>query len=148
MEAPLVGRGPEMDALTDALGLSVARGRGQIVLIVGEAGVGKTRLADELAHVAAIDHGVAHFNGRCVPYGEANPWWPVAEALRAGCGVHRDDPLTVAHERVTRAVATACRPPDPGSAAPPNELTGDSEEAIVAGLLGDWDAWRAWYADS
>ena len=135
VEAPLVGRGPEMDALTDALGLSVARGRGQIVLIVGEAGVGKTRLADELAHVAAIDHGVAHFNGRCVPYGEANPWWPVAEALRAGCGVHRDDPLTVAHERVTRAVATACRPPDPGSAAPPNELTGDSEEAIVAGLL-------------
>jgi len=135
VEAPLIGRGPEMDSLTDALGLSVARGRGQIVLIVGEAGVGKTRLADELAHVAAIDHGVAHFNGRCVPYGEANPWWPVAEALRAGCGVHRDDPLTVAHERVARAVATACRPPEAGPVAPPSDLADDSEDEIVAGLL-------------
>ena len=30
--------------------------------------------------------------GRCVPYGEANVWWPVADALRHGCGIRSSDP--------------------------------------------------------
>ncbi|UDY34635.1 adenylate/guanylate cyclase domain-containing protein [Dermatobacter hominis] len=112
-ETPLIGRDREMDSITDALRVSVGRGRGQMVLILGEAGVGKTRLANEVADVAALEHGLTHFSGRCVPYGEANPWWPVAEALRAGCGVRRDDPLEVARERTATAVARVCTPPTP-----------------------------------
>ena len=38
------------------------------------------------------DHGVTVLEGRCVPYGEANVWWPVAEALRSTCEVNVDDP--------------------------------------------------------
>jgi class 3 adenylate cyclase/tetratricopeptide (TPR) repeat protein len=112
-ETPLIGRDREMESITDALRVSVGRGRGQMVLILGEAGVGKTRLANEVADVAALEHGLTHFSGRCVPYGEANPWWPVAEALRAGCGVRRDDPLEVARERTALAVARVCTPSTP-----------------------------------
>ncbi len=106
--APLIGRDREMDTIADALRLSIGRGRGQMVLILGEAGVGKTRLANEVSDVAAVEHGAARFGGRCVPYGEANPWWPVAEALRSGCGVRRDDPVDVAREATSVAVSKAC----------------------------------------
>lgn len=103
--SPFIGREREMDVLTNALDVSVRNGRGQVVLVLGEAGVGKTRIASELAEVAALEHGASHFSGRCVPYGEANPWWPVAEVLRSGCGVGRDDPIELARERTTAVVA-------------------------------------------
>ena len=54
---------------------------------MGEAGVGKSRLAEELAERAGAEHDALVLEGRCVPYGEANVWWPVAEALRHGCGI-------------------------------------------------------------
>ncbi len=132
VDAPLIGRDREVDSLADALRLSIARGRGQMVVILGEAGVGKTRLADELADVAAVEHGVTHFSGRCVPYGETNPWWPVAEALRAGCGVRRDDPVEVARERTASAVDLVF-----ADGAPPDttDLHGGSQESVVDGLL-------------
>ena len=38
---------------------------------------------------AECDHGAVVLEGRCVPYGEANVWWPVAEALRQACGHRR-----------------------------------------------------------
>lgn len=137
VDAPLIGRDREVDSLADALRLSIARGRGQMILILGEAGVGKTRLADELADVAAVEHGVSHFSGRCVPYGETNPWWPVAEALRAGCGVRRDDPVDVARERTAAAVGVVFGDgsTDPDRPAGPTELAdqaGSSDPAAAA----------------
>ncbi len=145
-QTPLIGRDREMDSINDALRVSVGRGRGQMVLILGEAGVGKTRLANEVADVAGLEHGMAHFGGRCVPYGEANPWWPVAEALRAGCGVQRDDPLDVARERTARAVARVSAPTpvlraellDAAPDDPPDDVASsaaDEQAAIVNGLL-------------
>ncbi len=52
------------------------------------------------ATVAECDHGVTVLEGRCVPYGEANVWWPVAEALRSTCEVNVGDPVEVARPRV------------------------------------------------
>ena len=46
--------------------------------IVGDAGVGKSRLAVEL--LASIDASVVH--GRCLPYGDGITYWPVAEVLK------------------------------------------------------------------
>ena len=122
--SPFIGREHEMDVLTNALDVSVRNGRGQVVLVLGEAGVGKTRIASELAEVAALEHGASHFSGRCVPYGEANPWWPVAEVLRSGCGVGRDDPIELARERTAAVVAAVHDPTDASAVAP-----------IVDGLL-------------
>ncbi|MBS1837526.1 MAG: AAA family ATPase [Actinobacteria bacterium] len=121
---PLIGREREMDVLTNALDVSIAHARCQMVLLLGEAGVGKSRVAAEVAEIAAIEHGAFHLSGRCVPYGEANPWWPVAEVLRSGCGVGRDDGLDLARERTARAVASVQDPHD-----------GSETSSIVDGLL-------------
>ena len=122
---PLIGRDDEMTLLTNAVHLSIRTGRGLHVVLLGEAGVGKTRLANELAEVVRATDGVVEVAGRCVPYGEANPWWPVAEALRAGCAIGHDDPLEVARPRTERSVAWSC-----GDDATPAEL-----RATVEGLL-------------
>lgn len=81
--APLVGRAVELDLVAGALRNAVARRRAQLVLLTGEAGVGKTRLALELRSIAEHEHETRVLLGHCVPYGEANVWFPLAEALRA-----------------------------------------------------------------
>ena len=96
----MVGRDEELGLLTSAIDTAVRRRRAQLLLVVAEAGMGKTRLAEEVATVAECDHGVAVLEGRCVPYGEANVWWPVAEALRSTCEVNTGDPVELARSRV------------------------------------------------
>ncbi|MFN8103218.1 MAG: adenylate/guanylate cyclase domain-containing protein [Acidimicrobiia bacterium] len=104
---PLVGRDPEMQMLTGAVDAALAHDRGQFVLLLGEAGIGKNRLAREvLAHTAAR-HRILTIQGGCMPYGEANPWWPIAEALQDFCGLDRSDPVDVARAAAHAAVAGA-----------------------------------------
>ena len=55
--------------------------------------------------MAEATHEAAVLEGRCVPYGEANVWWPIGEALRDGTGIHPDDPADVAERRCLGAVA-------------------------------------------
>lgn len=81
--APLVGRTVELELLSGAMRNAMARHRAQLVLLTGEAGVGKTRLALELRSVAEEEHQARVLLGHCVPYGEANVWFPLADALRA-----------------------------------------------------------------
>ncbi len=77
----LVGRRRELDAL--AGWLAAARGgRGRLVLCAGEPGIGKTRLAQELAGLAAAQ-GVAVAWGRCVEVEGAPAYWPWRLVLRA-----------------------------------------------------------------
>ncbi|MBI2708881.1 MAG: AAA family ATPase [Actinobacteria bacterium] len=106
VQAPLVGRDEEVELLERALRSSVGHHRALLALVVGDAGVGKTRLATELAEAARDRHGAVVFEGRCVPYGEANVWWPIAEALRRACGLKpgapADEALARARERVAR----------------------------------------------
>ena len=61
----------------------------------------------------ACEHGAIVLEGRCVPYGEANVWWPVAEALRQACGVAPDAPARRRPSAAAAdAVGRALRPPD------------------------------------
>lgn len=91
MRAPLVGRDAELGLLRHILATTTARRRAGAVLLVGEAGAGKTRLAEELSTTARSE-GSFVLEGRCVPYGEVNVWAPLAEALRRAAGVRADDP--------------------------------------------------------
>lgn len=78
---PLVGRGLELEALSDAL-TEARTGRGRCVMLVGEAGVGKTTLARAVAHEATVrGFGVAW--GRCWEGGGAPAFWPWIQVVRA-----------------------------------------------------------------
>jgi class 3 adenylate cyclase/tetratricopeptide (TPR) repeat protein len=74
-----VGRDSELQLLRDRL-LDTERGRGRVMLIAGEPGVGKTRLASELA-IEAADRGFSVLIGRAEESEEMPPYLPFAEAL-------------------------------------------------------------------
>ncbi len=105
--ASLVGRDAELGLLRHSVENAVLNQRAALLLVLGEAGVGKSRLAEELASVTECEHNALVLEGRCVPYGEANVWWPVADALRHGCGIRSSDPPETAVDLATRAVHTA-----------------------------------------
>lgn len=110
--APLVGREAELGMLRRAVDTAVGHRRPHLLLLLGEAGVGKSRLAEEVVETAAGDHGAQVLEGRCLPYGEANPWWPVAEALRGACGIGPDDPAEAAVEKCRQAAGELLGTPD------------------------------------
>src|SRR4051812_10196670 len=76
---PLVGREREQAALREALGAALA-GRGSLVLIGGEAGIGKTALAENLL-AEATDRGALMLVGRSYDLSETPPYGPWVEAL-------------------------------------------------------------------
>jgi predicted ATPase/DNA-binding SARP family transcriptional activator len=76
---PFVGRAAELEQLATAW-RRAARGRGEVVLIGGEAGIGKTRLVNELALRAAVEGGRVLRGGTSSP--EKTPYQPIVEALR------------------------------------------------------------------
>lgn len=77
-----VGRERELEVLLAQARLAIELEQAQVALLGADAGMGKTRLAEEVASRLRADDGAAVYRGRCVPYGEANVWWPVAEVLR------------------------------------------------------------------
>ncbi len=75
----LVGRSAEVGALAAALDAARA-GRGGVVFVVGEAGIGKSRLVREISSMAAAE-GVLVLRGRAVPGSGTAAFRPIAEAL-------------------------------------------------------------------
>ena len=78
---PFVGRAQELTDLAAALE-EAAAGRGSLVLLSGEPGIGKTRLMSELGRLAA-DAGMRVVAGRCWEEGGAPPYWPWTQVVRA-----------------------------------------------------------------
>jgi class 3 adenylate cyclase len=81
-EVPIVGRDGEMAQLMGALGDLVA-GRGRVVILVGDPGMGKTRLLEELRSLAG--DRVTWLQGHCLSYGGLGAW-PFIEALLGWLG--------------------------------------------------------------
>src|SRR5437763_984756 len=81
VEAHLVGRARELGTAREAVE-ALQAGRGGILFVSGDPGIGKTRLLVELRE-AAEDAGVRWLEGRCVSYGESLPYWPFRDLLRA-----------------------------------------------------------------
>jgi DNA-binding SARP family transcriptional activator len=80
VRSAFVGRGEELAQLVAGLDDAIA-GRGRLFLLVGEAGIGKSRLADELiqaAYARRVDVAV----GRCWEAGGAPAYWPWVQSLR------------------------------------------------------------------
>ena len=99
---PMIGRADELAALT-ALFEVVSAGRGpRAAIVVGGAGLGKTRLVQEL--VREVGGRGRVLQGRCLPYGDGITFWPVAEAIRAGLGVAGDESAEEVVGRIERAL--------------------------------------------
>lgn len=102
--APLVGRDIEHLQLMSGIETSVARRRAHLINILGEAGMGKTRLAEEVAEVAEAQHGAFVLEGRVLPYGETNPLRSVGEAVAGACDLSATDAADVAYRKVSNMV--------------------------------------------
>jgi class 3 adenylate cyclase/tetratricopeptide (TPR) repeat protein len=99
-----VGRQTEMATLTDVLAPAGAR-HGQVVALVGEAGVGKSRLVYEFTHSHHI-RGWLVLESASVSYGKATPYFPVIDLLKRYTHVEdHDDPRTI-RAKVTGQVLT------------------------------------------
>ena len=106
-----VGRERELAALAQAWARAIAQNGCELVTVVGEPGVGKSRLVAE-----ALDSLEARVvRGRCLPYGEGITYWPVIEVVKQ----------------------LAALPSDPAAAAALRSLLGESEQ----GTSADQIAW-------
>jgi class 3 adenylate cyclase/tetratricopeptide (TPR) repeat protein len=96
LTTPLVGRTRDVTLLLGAFEKAAAEQSAQLVTVVGEPGVGKSRLVAELgAYVDASTDLVTWRQGRCLPYGEG-PFWAIAEIIKAHAGVYETDSTTEA----------------------------------------------------
>ena len=96
---PFVGRHREMGVLRDALARA-GEGRGQIVAVVGEPGVGKSRLVHELVH---SEHTAAWLvlESNSASYGQATPYLPLIELLKGYFRIEAGDSTRAIREKVT-----------------------------------------------
>src|SRR6516162_6956653 len=99
-----VGRQPELDALHQAL-VQAGAGHGQVVALMGEAGVGKSRLAYEFVH-AHPTQGWRVLESASVSYGKATPYFPVIDLLRRYCHVEDQDDSRTVRAKVMGQVLT------------------------------------------
>ena len=79
LDSPLVGREQELARLERALDEAVARRACRVATVVGDAGLGKSRLVTEFVARAAGRARVLW--SRCLPYGEGITFWPIAELV-------------------------------------------------------------------
>jgi class 3 adenylate cyclase/tetratricopeptide (TPR) repeat protein len=97
-EAELVGRETELSLLLEAADASFTERRCRAATIVGDAGLGKSRLGEEvLRGVAAFATTV---RGRCLPYGDGITFWPIVEAIREAAGIAERDGAAAARAKL------------------------------------------------
>jgi class 3 adenylate cyclase len=103
----LVGRERELALLETLYRGSADEARPALVTILGQAGIGKSRLTEEF--FARAQSGLARpavYRGRCLPYGEGIIYWALREILWSASGILLGDPAEVAAEKLRRLVRT------------------------------------------
>jgi len=101
---PLIGRSDQFAALELELGNTI-KGDGRVVGVVGEAGIGKSRLCFEFAE-ACRRQGVRVYEGRVLAHGRATPFQPVLELLRDIFGIRAKDPAEMSRRKVIERFGT------------------------------------------
>jgi class 3 adenylate cyclase/tetratricopeptide (TPR) repeat protein len=101
LSSPVVGRDREMAALRRCVD-ELQRGRGQVVFLVGEAGIGKTRLKVDLRE--SLPAGVRWLEGRCQSYTQSTSYAPIVQVLRSLTGTGSGEPAAIARARLRAAL--------------------------------------------
>ena len=102
--SPFIGRQPEVEALQQALALAGA-GQGQVVALLGEPGVGKSRLVYEFVQ-SRQTQGWLRLESSSVSYGKATAYLPVCDLLKAYCQIADRDALRTVQAKVTGQILT------------------------------------------
>ncbi len=100
-DTPLIGREIDLAMLKGVFDKTVAASAPQLVTIIGEPGLGKSRLVAELfAHIDDRPGIVRWRQGRCLPYGEGITFWAMSEILKAHTGILESDPPGTARDKL------------------------------------------------
>jgi class 3 adenylate cyclase/tetratricopeptide (TPR) repeat protein len=94
----LVGRREELVALEHELAAAVADDACRLVTIVGEPGIGKSRLTTEF--LASVKTEARILTGRCLSYGEGITYWALGEIVRKAGGIGIEEAASVARARI------------------------------------------------
>ena len=107
---PLMARDRELEALLAAARRAGAGGGPELVTIVGDAGIGKSRLLAELADRLTGRDQVAWRQGRALPYGDGPTFGALAEAVKAEAGILESDGAELAGRRLVAAAGAVADP--------------------------------------
>jgi class 3 adenylate cyclase/tetratricopeptide (TPR) repeat protein len=98
----LVGRERELEALLAELSSAVEAQACRLVTVLGDAGVGKTRLTEELESHASVRARV--LRGRCLSYGRGITFWPLVEMVKQAAYIREGDGPAAAQAKVRELV--------------------------------------------
>ena len=105
-ETPFVGRELERALLIGTFERAAQQGSVQRVTVIGEPGVGKSRLIGELLSYVDAKPDVTRWRqGRCLPYGEGIAFWALGEIVKAEAGILESDSAEVAADKLERIVS-------------------------------------------
>ena len=106
LEPPFVGRDEELRLLKDQLHATAREGKPRLVTIVGQAGIGKSRLAWELEkYLDGLVETVLWHEGRSPSYGEGISYWALAEIVRGRAGITESEDPDAARAKVSDMLA-------------------------------------------
>jgi class 3 adenylate cyclase/tetratricopeptide (TPR) repeat protein len=105
LTTPLVGRELEKTLLIGTFERAAQQRSCQLVTVVGEPGVGKSRLCAELlTHVDAQPGLTRWRQGRCLPYGDGISFWALGEIVKSECGILESDTPEQAAAKLEQAI--------------------------------------------
>ena len=106
VETKMIGREPELKVLQDALMLTIEDGETQVVTVVGDAGVGKSRLLFEFSNwVDLLDERLWFFQARATQPSMLQPYSVTRDLFSFRFQILDNDPLPVVHEKFTQGIA-------------------------------------------
>jgi class 3 adenylate cyclase/tetratricopeptide (TPR) repeat protein len=105
---PLVGRRRELRLLVDTFDRARENGHAHLVTILGEPGIGKSRLVEEF--VAGLPEDARVLVGRASEFEEDVTFAPIADMVRRELGAERDTPPAELHDRLEKMVSECCGP--------------------------------------
>jgi predicted ATPase len=101
---PLIGRDRELAVLTDLWNRVAADGKSRFVTVFGPSGIGKSRIALELAQLVG-DQGGSVIRGRSTPYGASSPYSAFAQQIKQIAGIFDSDDADDARAKLVEAVS-------------------------------------------
>ncbi|MAA73834.1 MAG: hypothetical protein CMN28_03915 [Salinisphaeraceae bacterium] len=103
--SPFTGRDHELEQLADHLSCLRQGRRGRLVVLEGEAGIGKSRLCRRFTELARRD-GARTIHVTCPPFEQALAYGPVQQLVRGFFDIDRDDPPARARRKITDALSS------------------------------------------